>query len=266
MDRSTITKSERWYIADKMASDILPIVNEKCKIPQPKTTLYSTYIKRLFDISISLIVLVLTLPINMLIACITYFDLGRPIFFKQTRIGKDGKPFTLVKFRNMKNIYDKDGNPLPAELRVTKIGKFFRKTSLDELLNFWSILKGDMSLIGPRPLVPEYTHRYNNRHLMRLAVKPGLECPPHDFKSNHVFSWNEQFENDIWYVENISFRNDCRLLKNLIKFALDNKSADARALAGRGSFMGYSLNGTAINLDDVDEYYIKMIEDLRESK
>ena len=161
----------------------------------------------------------------------------------------------LIKFRNMRNTTDEKGELLPPAQRVTKFGKFVRKTSLDELLNFWSILKGDMSLIGPRPLVPEYTHRYNKRHKQRLAVRPGLECPPREL-NNRVWTWQEQFENDVWYVENVSFLTDCKMIVNLIRFALDRKSANARAMAERGTFMGYDLDGIAINLDGVPQEYI----------
>ena len=189
-----------------------------------------------------MVALVVTLPFNLIIGIITMFDVGFPIFFKQTRTGKDGKEFTIIKFRNMRNTCDERGELLPPEQRVTTFGKFVRKTSLDELLNFWSVFKGDMSIIGPRPLVPEYTHRYNDRHRMRLTVRPGLECPPRTI-GHHVWTWQEQFENDIWYVENVSFKTDCVMIINLIKYTLNKKDATARAIVQRNSFIGYDDQG-----------------------
>lgn len=258
MEKSELTKAMRWRIADYLAEERLEEVNNHCEDVVLKNTIYIRYIKRLIDIVVSLIALIITFPINFVIGIVTFFDVGRPVFFKQTRIGKDGKPFEIIKFRNMKNTVDERGELLPASQRVTKFGKFVRKTSLDELLNFWSILKGDMSLIGPRPLVPEYIHRYNKRHRMRLAVRPGLECPPREL-NGHVWTWQEQFENDVWYVENVSFLTDCKMMINLIKFALDRKSATARASVQRGIFMGYSLDGIAINLDGVPQEYVNRV-------
>ena len=201
---------------------------------------------------------IVTLPINLIIGIITFFDVGNPIFFRQERLGKDGKIFYIIKFRNMRDIRDECGELLPPAHRITKFGKFVRKTSLDELLNFWSVLKGDMSLIGPRPLVPEYYCRYNARHVNRFALRPGLECPPSSL-SDHVRTWHEQFENDIWYVENVSFLTDCKMIYNLICFALDRKSSNARAVSARGTFMGYDFNGKAINMDDVPQEYIDRV-------
>ena len=259
MQREDLTKQMRWSIAEKLAEDRLPIVNLYCEPVYPKKSLYTIFFKRLLDIVISLVAIIITLPINIIIGIITFFDVGRPIFFKQIRIGKDNKPFTIVKFRNMRILYDDKGELLPPEKRVTKFGKFVRRTSLDELLNFWNILKGDMSLIGPRPLVPEYSIRYNKRHIMRLSVRPGLECPPKN-KNNHVWTWNEQFENDIWYVEHVSLFTDIFLFFRLICFALDRKSAKARANVTRGTFMGYDLNGKVITLEEVPQNYIDIFD------
>lgn len=259
MQKDDLTKEMRWKIAEQLANDRLQQVNSLCEAVIPRNSIYVCCIKRGIDIVVSVFALLITLPINIVIGIITYFDVGCPIFFKQQRVGKDEKLFTIMKFRNMKNITDKNGELLPPEQRVTKFGKFMRKTSLDELLNFWSILKGDMSLIGPRPLVPEYTIRYNARHKMRLSVRPGLECPPRK-NENHVWTWQEQFENDVWYVENVSFFTDVWLVIRLLQFALDRKSAKARANVTRGTFMGYDLNGNAITLDDVPQEYIDIYD------
>lgn len=255
MNRDELTKEMRWYIADRLAEDRLPIVNTKCQTVIPRDTFYTRHGKRMIDIAVSALALIVTLPVNTILGICTLLDVGRPIFFRQERLGKDGKLFTIVKFRNMRDTKDERGELLPPDQRVTKFGKFMRKTSLDELLNFWSILKGDMSLIGPRPLVPEYKHRFNKRHIMRLAVRPGLECPPR-MSTHQIWTWQEQFENDIWYVENVSFRTDCYMIWRLFIFTFDKRSAEARAIASRGIFMGYDLNGCAITLDEVPESYI----------
>lgn len=257
MKREDLTKAQRWFIANELARDRLPAIDEKQQQVEAKKTFYARFGKRALDIVISGCALVITLPINLIIGCITFFDVGRPLFFTQKRTGRDGRPFVIVKFRNMKNTVDERGELLPASQRVTRFGKFVRGTSLDELLNFWSIFKGDMSIIGPRPLPPEYASRYSKRHRGRLSVRPGLECPPRFF--NRPWTWQEQFENDVWYVENVSFRVDCMMIGNLMKYALSPKSAAQRSTAQRGIFMGYDLNGCAITLEQVPQDYIDRV-------
>lgn len=263
MDRSELTKAQRWYIAQRLAEDRLEIVNSIVKDVIPRESIYTKYVKRSIDIAVSLCALTVTAPINIVIAVITYFDVGRPILFRQERLGKDGKLFTIYKFRNMKNTRDERGDLLPPSQRVTKVGKFIRKTSLDELLNFWSILKGDMSIIGPRPLLPEHLIRFNKRHKMRMAVRPGLECPPRKDMKN-VWTWHEQFENDVWYVEHISFTTDLYMFWRLIRFSLDRKSVNVRGAAKRGIFTGYDMDGNAITLEQVPQSYIDECEELKE--
>ena len=256
MDSEFLTKAQRWELADKLAEERLPRVNLLFEPVKPSRTLYARYIKRGIDVVVSAAALTVTLPINALAAVMTLKDVGRPIFFKQRRVGRDGKEFTLIKFRNMTNDCDERGELLPPQERVTSFGKFMRKTSLDELLNFWSVLRGDMSLIGPRPLVPEYTHRYSDRHRARLLVRPGLECPPRKL-SDHPWTWQEQFDNDVWYVEHVSFKTDCLMLFNLFRFAFDRKNSAMRAAAQRGPFMGYDLDGNALSLEQIDQSYIE---------
>lgn len=264
VDRQALPQAIRWKIADWIAEDNLPEINRNLQEVNVKETFYSRYGKRLFDITLSLPAVIITLPINIVIGVITFFDVGRPIFFFQERIGKNGKIIKVVKFRNMRNTMDERGELLPASQRVTKWGKFVRKTSLDELLNFVSILKGDMSIIGPRPLVPQYMSRYSKRHLARCAVKPGLECPPRELTVSSR-SWHDQFENDVWYVENLSFRTDCVMVINLMRFALNRKYIEIRGAAKRGDFMGYSADGRAINRAEVPESYIeRALEELSE--
>lgn len=258
MNKLEITQRQRWEIAERLARERLPIVNKLCEEVKFHETIYTKYIKRFIDILLSLIAIIITLPINLIIAVITYIDVGFPIIFKQTRVGKNKKNFNIIKFRNMRNECDENGELLPASERVTKFGKFVRRFSLDELLNFLLVLKGDMSLIGPRPLTPDYLSRYNNRHKMRLAVKPGLECPPRKI-STQIWGWQERFENDVWYVENVSFRVDCMMAIRLIQYALNRKNANIRASANIGIFIGYDLNGTAITLEQVPKEYLEQV-------
>lgn len=248
------------YVARLAADDNLTSVNEKSEPVYPKESIYGKYVKRILDVLIVLPVFALLLPINLIIGIITIFDVGFPIFFKQKRTGKNGRVFNLVKFRNMTNAKDEYGNLLPPSERVTKFGKFVRKYSLDELLNFWSILKGDMSLIGPRPLPSEFDARYSERHKMRTAVKPGLECPCINSNGN-VRMYQEQFENDIWYVENISFKTDVKMVLALFKMVFNSKERGDHASVGGGNFVGYDKNGIAFSMRRIPEEYEKAYQE-----
>lgn len=261
MDYKKLTREQRLELADAMAADFLPLVNSMLEDVEPRVSLYSRYGKRAIDILLSGIALLVTLPINLFLGIATFIDVGAPILFKQKRAGKDGEIFVLIKFRNMRNTKDERGELLPPDKRVTQFGRLVRKTSLDELLNFWSIFKGDMSIIGPRPLPPENTRRYNKRHRMRLAVKPGLECPPR-VQDGHVWSWQEQFDNDVWYVENLSFKTDCIMFLNLLRFMLDHNNTEARSKGSaveRGIFTGYNLEGKAVTLEEIPQEYIDRV-------
>ncbi len=226
-----------------------------------KNSFYTRYVKRILDILISLIALIITFPINLILALCTFLDVGRPIFFFQERPGKNGVPFTLVKFRNMTNEKDEFGELLPAAKRVTRFGHFVRKTSLDELLNFWSIFKGDMSFIGPRPLSVYYEPLYSDRHKMREAVRPGLECPFLKM-ADHKSTWKEQFENDILYVENVSFLLDLKMVFHLVSLAFNKEGSTMRGNAMRGSFLGYDWDGESVNSKEVPSCYYNRIEEI----
>ncbi len=265
--KENLTKAQRWIIADKLAKDRLPLINKNLEPVVPADGLYVRYGKRALDIIIAGSALIVTVPINLALVVGTFIDVGRPIFFRQIRTGRFGEPFELFKVRSMRNTRDERGELLPASQRVTKFGTFVRKTSLDELLNLVPVLKGDMSIIGPRPLPPEYLHRYNSRHKARVLVRPGLECPPRE-RLDHVWTWQDSLDNDVWYVENVSFLTDCKMILNLVRFAFDAKSAEARAkVSKRGTFMGYDLNGRAINVDGVPQEYIDaLVEDALQQK
>lgn len=216
-----------------------------------KDTFYTKYGKRALDILISLPAFIILLPFNLIFGICTFFDVGRPIFYKQTRVGKDEKQFTLVKFRNMNNKTDADGKLLPPAQRVTKFGKIMRKLSLDELLNFWSVLKGDMSIIGPRPQPVFIYERMSDRHKKRTAVRPGLECPRViHVQGEEICKFQRTFENDIWYVENVSFATDVKMLLLLVKmvFSMGKRGQQATG-TGISYFVGYNKDGVAISMN-----------------
>lgn len=174
------------------------------------------FIKRLSDIFISLFGLVILSPVLLILAILIKYKLGSPILFKQVRPGKDGKPFEMIKFRSMRDAYDKDGNPLPDSERLTPFGKKLRSTSLDELPELWNVLKGEMSLVGPRPLLMEYLPLYNERQALRNSVKPGITGWA-QVNGRNAISWEEKFELDAWYVENRSFWLDLKIILLTIK-------------------------------------------------
>ena len=173
--------------------------------------MYKKYIKRLLDIILSFISIIILSPIYIIVGILVLIFLGRPIIFKQERPGKDEKIFTLYKFRSMTNKKDEEGNLLPDEKRLTKFGKFLRKTSLDELPEFINILKGEMSFIGPRPLAVVYLPYYNDKERHRHDVRPGLTGLAQVNGRNNL-SWEERFAYDIEYVNNISFKNDLKIV------------------------------------------------------
>lgn len=212
----------------------------------PKKSFYIAYGKRIIDVCLTLPAFIILIPVNLVLAVITYLGVGSPILFRQQRSGKDGKPFTMIKFRNMTNEKDERGELLPPSQRVTRFGVFVRKTSLDELLNFWSILKGDMTIIGPRPLPVSFYEYLSDRHKQRYAVRPGIECPLLH-PNGGLRHYDEQLENDIWYVENASFWIDLQLSFRLVQMVFDKKMRKYHAQVDGGDFVGYDETGTAIN-------------------
>ncbi len=167
-------------------------------------------IKRLFDIVCALGGLIILSPVLIICTLLIRVNLGSPIFFRQKRIGKDNKEFEMIKFRSMKDAFDKNGNALPDEERMTKLGKVLRSLSLDELPELINILKGDMSLIGPRPLLVQYLPLYNERQIKRHDATPGLTGWA-QVNGRNSLSWSEKFELDVWYVENWSLWLDVKI-------------------------------------------------------
>ena len=168
-------------------------------------------IKRGLEFIIALIGVILASPILLIIAILVRIKLGSPIFFRQSRVGLNGEIFEMVKFRTMKDAYDAEGNLLPDEERLTAFGSFLRKSSLDELPELWNVLKGDMSLVGPRPLLVEYLPLYSEEQMKRHHVRPGITGYAQVNGRNNI-SWTKKFELDVYYVENFSLWLDIKIL------------------------------------------------------
>lgn len=184
-------------------------------------------LKRIFDILASAIGLLLLSPFIAIIAWQIKRKLGSPVLFRQQRPGLNGKAFTMVKFRTMRDAIDKNGNPLPDSERITAFGNFLRSTSLDELPELWNVLKGEMSLVGPRPLLMEYLPLYNQEQMRRHEARPGVTGWA-QINGRNAISWEEKFKLDVWYVDNQSFWLDIKILILTVKkvFIRDGISAD----------------------------------------
>ncbi|MCX7970370.1 MAG: sugar transferase [Negativicutes bacterium] len=175
--------------------------------------------KRLFDVLFAGAVLLVLWPVLLAVAAAIVADMGRPVFFVQTRPGKDGKPFRLYKFRTMTDGRDENGILLPDEQRITRLGRLIRSLSLDEFLQFVNVLKGDMSVVGPRPLLMEYLPRYSERQHRRHEVRPGITGWA-QVNGRNAISWKEKFELDVWYVDNRSFTLDLYIIWLTVKKVL----------------------------------------------
>ena len=183
--------------------------------------------KRLLDIIISLSALILLAPLYAIIGYKVKKNLGSPILFKQTRPGLHAQPFDMIKFRTMKDATDASGNLLPDSMRMTAFGKMLRSSSLDELPELWNVLKGDMSLVGPRPLLMEYVPLYNKEQTKRHEMRPGITGWA-QINGRNAISWEEKFQLDVWYVDNHSIRLDFKILLLTLKkvFIKEGISAD----------------------------------------
>ena len=190
----------------------------------------SKFFKRLFDIVASASGLIFLSPVFLILIYLIRKNLGEPVFFTQERPGKDGKPFKMIKFRSMRDAVDKDGNPLPDSERLTPFGKKLRATSLDELPELWNVLKGDMSLVGPRPLLMSYLPLYNEFQFRRHEMKPGVTGWA-QVNGRNALSWDEKFAHDIWYIDHYSFWLDMKILFLTVKkvFIKEGISAEGEA-------------------------------------
>jgi undecaprenyl phosphate N,N'-diacetylbacillosamine 1-phosphate transferase len=173
--------------------------------------MYRTFFKRLIDFLLSLFAIVLFSPIMLLVYLLLYFNNKGSVLFIQERPGKNCEIFKIYKFKTMTDEKDADGNLLPDALRLTKIGKFVRKTSLDELPQLFNVVTGDMSLVGPRPLLTHYLHLYNDFQNRRHEIKPGITGWA-QVNGRNAISWDEKFAYDVWYVENCSFLVDLKII------------------------------------------------------
>ncbi len=183
--------------------------------------------KRIFDFTASLCALILLSPIIALVAWKIRKNLGSPVLFRQTRPGLNGKPFEMVKFRTMKDAVDSQGNPLPDSERMTPFGDKLRNSSLDELPELWNVLKGDMSLVGPRPLLMQYLPLYSKEQTRRHEVRPGVTGWA-QINGRNAISWEDKFKLDVWYVDNRNLWLDIKILFLTVKkvFVKEGISAD----------------------------------------
>lgn len=193
--------------------------------------------KRFFDVVASLIILLLVFPLFVVLMILVRVFLGKPIFFRQVRPGLFGQPFQMIKFRSMRDILDADGKPLPDNDRMTPLGSFLRASSLDELPGLWNVFRGDMSLVGPRPLLVEYLPLYDERQNRRHEVRPGITGWA-QVNGRNSLSWEEKFELDVWYVDNRSFWLDIKILLLTVKKVLLRDGISAEGEVTMPKFTG----------------------------
>lgn len=199
--------------------------------------MYKRFVKHCLDFLLSLAALIILSPVLLLVAILVRCKLGSPILFKQERPGLHEKIFCMYKFRTMTDAKDADGNLLPDEVRLTKFGKLLRSTSLDELPELFNILKGDMAIVGPRPLLVQYLPRYNERQHRRHDVRPGFTGLAQVNGRNSI-SWQEKFEWDVRYVENVSFLMDLRIIVKTVKVVLKRDGISSETSATMEEFRG----------------------------
>lgn len=193
--------------------------------------------KRFLDIITSLFVLIMTLPITLVTMILISKKLGKPVLFKQTRPGKNEKPFDIYKFRTMTTEFDDKGQLLPDELRMTKLGSKIRNSSIDELPQLINVLKGDLSLVGPRPLLMEYLPLYNVEQRKRHNVKPGITGWA-QINGRNAITWEQKFKLDVWYAENQSFKLDMYILYKTIENVLKKKNISSESHVTTERFRG----------------------------
>ncbi len=193
--------------------------------------------KRLFDLLCALAGLLVLIPVIVVVAFMVRRKLGSPLFFRQLRPGLNGKPFEMIKFRTMLDAMDALGNPLPDSERMTSFGQFLRSSSLDELPELWNVLKGDMSLVGPRPLLMEYLPLYSKEQYRRHEARPGVTGWA-QVNGRNALSWEDKFKLDVWYVDNQSFLLDLKILFLTVKKVLVRDGISGEGEATMSKFKG----------------------------
>lgn len=203
--------------------------------------------KRLLDIIIAMIALIILFPVFLIVAFNVRKNLGSPIFFLQERPGKDGKLFKMIKFRSMKDALDKDGNPLPDEDRITPFGQKLRSTSLDEMPQLINVLKGDMSIVGPRPMLKDFVKLYSPEQARRLNVRPGMTGLAQVSGRNEL-DYEERFKYDVWYVDHHNTLVDFKIMFKTVGVMTRREGINAPGHVGPSLFKG---NDSTDNVDEV---------------
>ncbi len=202
-------------------------------------TSFAEFLKRTFDLTVSLMGLIICIPLFAFVTPLIWLTIGTPVFFRQPRAGLKGKPFLIAKFRTMRELRDAKGDLLPDGDRLTAVGKFLRSTSLDELPQLWNVLKGEMSLVGPRPLLLVYVSRYSPRQAKRLDVKPGITGLA-QVKGRNALSWEDKFEWDVRYCESWTFFLDIKILFLSVVQVFSRQGISADNHSTMPEFMGSS--------------------------
>ncbi|MGX5698970.1 sugar transferase [Acinetobacter kookii] len=194
-------------------------------------------LKRVLDVVIASTALLLLSPLYLFVAYKVRKNLGSPVLFRQVRPGLHGKPFEMIKFRSMKDAVDENGNPLPDSERLTPFGQMLRSSSLDEMPELWNVIKGEMSIVGPRPLLMEYLPLYNSEQAKRHNVRPGMTGYA-QVNGRNAISWEEKFKLDTWYVENQSLWLDFKIMLKTVKKVLAKDDISAEGEATMSKFTG----------------------------
>ena len=226
----------QWFILRQIIHQIKNISNEKDFFCFPSTIMY--FFKRFFLFWMSLFALICISPILLIVSIWLHFaNKGSGAFFFQERPGKDGKIFKIIKYKTMTDERDADGNLLPDDVRLTRVGRFVRSTSIDELPQLFNVLKGDMAIIGPRPLLVQYLPRYSPEQARRHEVRPGItgwaQC-----HGRNALSWTEKFKYDVWYVDHVSFVTDLKVILMTIKSVLVREGISEEGKATMSDFDG----------------------------
>ena len=203
--------------------------------------MYRKFGKRFFDLVLVIPGLILISPMLLLVAIIAKFKIGSPVLFQQERPGIHGKIFKMVKFRSMRNDRDANGELLPDEVRLVPFGKLLRATSLDEFPELWNVIKGEMSLVGPRPLLAKYLDRYNPTQSRRHEVRPGITGWA-QINGRNAITWEEKFDYDVWYVDNLSFFLDVKILALTVLKVFKRSGTSAEGHATMPEFLGTPVN------------------------